>query len=147
MKLSGPIYHDQTFLCISCIRNCSENPVLYSFGSEVTSFPSSCLVMLDFLKSTNLPKTPQSTCVHIITLQNPDLSVAFGHPKISLNQNGMKDSSDLVWILRTPQAAVRIFVPEPFSLKWGVITCTVNRTQWISPLSVFVSNSSFFKAS
>lgn len=37
------------------------------------------------------------------------------------------------------------FVLKFFLLKWGLVTCTVNRIQLISPLTVFVSKSRFLR--
>lgn len=92
---------------------------------------------------------PQSTCVLPVTLQNPGLSVGYRisseHAlKIIQNQNrerfGRKEWKErLLELIR-----LQDFVPESLWWKQGGITCSVRRIQSVSPVTVFVNESSFF---
>lgn len=103
-----------------------------------------CSVLSGSLTSTNLSNSPQS-----ITLKTPGLSVVFGGGFLRAYIN---DQPDLKWKERFVGFAFlklhrlqRGFCPQVLIVKWGVITCTVSRIQWIPSVTIFVSKSSFLR--
>lgn len=90
---------------------------LVQFGGHKLVFGYVLSVLSGSLKSTNLPNTPQSACVHVITLKSPGLSVVLGDPQ-SLHQWSawpeMERKVCGIWIAQVPQATERILSPGTY---------------------------------